>query len=93
MFLFVFVCLQHAPFAPARALLVEHGLEHLEILVHDAIGTLQTIQTKDLVPVSSVTHTSNNSTDSDSSDANTNTNMNMNTNTTRTLTAEDFQTV
>lgn len=46
----------HAPFAPSRALLVEHGFEKCKILLHEINGNLITIFADDLVPNRSIEH-------------------------------------
>ena len=40
----------HAPFAPARALLVEHGFGDLRVLRHDEHGELHSHTADELMP-------------------------------------------
>ena len=40
----------HAPFAPARAYLAEHGLGHVPVLLHDESGALRTVPAEELLP-------------------------------------------
>ena len=40
----------HAPFAPARAYLVEHGFGYVRLLVHDGLGILHTPTADQLMP-------------------------------------------
>lgn len=40
----------HAPFAPARAFLVEHGFGAVQLLVHDTAGTLHRTTADELMP-------------------------------------------
>lgn len=41
----------HAPFAPGRALLIEHGFDYINVLVHECNGTLSLIKGSELLPV------------------------------------------
>ena len=41
----------HAPFAPGRALLIEHGFQSIHVLVHVCNGSLSVIKGSDLLPV------------------------------------------
>ena len=40
----------HAPFAPARAYLAEHGWGHLRLMAHDAVGQMHVAAVADLLP-------------------------------------------
>lgn len=47
----------HAPFAQARAILNEHGFGGIKCIVHDALGNLDIVEVRKLVPFASIEDT------------------------------------